>query len=259
MRKNKFFLNLLFLANISFCFPEEYLKLISFNIHGFNQKKILNKVNEIIDNIDDLDIILIQENWSYKTLFLEKLKNFTIFFGNRKKATFLDTGLTNSFSSKIDVIEYEDGLFSDCSGYIFRGSDCLSSKGFIYAKINYNGKILDVYNTHLDSGDSRKDKCARKKQLEEFKNFIISKKSNIPYIICGDFNIDYFSEEKAVIDKFILDLNLKIINSNSKYTSNKKIDYILFNGINDFMYLDLSDTLYHLSDHYPESIMLQVK
>jgi len=243
----------------SFCLSQEYLKLISFNIHGFKQSKNLNRINEIIENLDDLDIILIQENWGYKKLFLDKLKNFKFIFGDSKRVSFLGTGLTNSFSSSIDILEYEDRLFSNCSGYLFRGSDCLSSKGFIYSKINFKGKIIDVFNTHLDSGLSKKDKNTREKQINELKEFIKGKKSNLPFIVCGDFNIDYFSNEKKVIEKFVSDLNLSIINFNNQYNSNKKIDYILCSGIEDIMYLELNDRLYHLSDHYPESAILQIK
>ena len=245
--------------NISFSLTQEYLKLVSFNIHGFKQSKNLNRINEIIDNLDGFDIILLQENWGYQNLFLKRLKNFNFFFGDTKRVSFLDTGLTNSFSNRINILEYEEMLFTNCSGYLFRGSDCLSSKGCVYSKINFKGNIIDIFNTHLDSGVSKKDKITRQKQINELKEFIKSKKSNMPFIVCGDFNIDYFSNEKKVIEKFMLDLNLDIINLNKKYNGNKKIDYILSSKIENLMHLKLNDRLYHLSDHYPESVMFQIR
>ena len=75
MKKNNF-IYLMIALNISFSLTQEYLKLISFNIHGFKQSKNLNRINEIIDNLDGFDIILLQENWGYQNLFLKRLKNF---------------------------------------------------------------------------------------------------------------------------------------------------------------------------------------
>ena len=118
---------------------------------------------------------------------------------------------------------------------------------------------MDIYNTHLDSGNSKNDKFARESQLDELKKFVLRKRSEIPYIICGDFNIDYFGKDKSIIDKFMSDLELNIINSHNENNSNNKIDYIFHNGITNVMNMDLNDTLYHLSDHYPESIMFETK
>ena len=61
------------------------------------------------------------------------------------------------------------------NGWFGNGSDCFASKGFIYTRISYNNTFINIYNTHLDAGISKKDKIVRTSQLQQLKNYIIKK------------------------------------------------------------------------------------
>ena len=85
MKQTKNILIFLLLFNIMFSNENKKLNILSFNIHGFKTNKISAKVNKIIDKIQDFDIFFIQENWVYDNLFLKKIFNHNLIFGNKKK------------------------------------------------------------------------------------------------------------------------------------------------------------------------------
>jgi len=236
-----------------FCFTiliSEPLKIISFNIQGFKGKNKSNKISEIIKNIKEFDIIFIQENWTYDNKFLNELNNFK-FISSGGKNIFHSAGLTIAFKNKFELLDFEIKKYNECNGFIFNGNDCLASKGFIYAKINLDGQLIDVYNTHLDAGRTNKDKLVRKKQLYKLKSYISNKGYDSPIIIAGDLNIDYFSIEKNILEEFKNDLDLKMISWNDSYFLKNKIDYIFYNKMNSFVQNIKNDALYFLSDHPP--------
>ncbi len=71
------------------------------------------------------------------------------------------------------------------------GSDSLSLKGVLYARINKMGRRYHVFGTHLQSGFNNMP--TRVAQLNQMANFVASKTtpgSDEPVILAGDFNID---------------------------------------------------------------------
>ena len=248
----------LFLLFFSLLLPERMFNLLSLNIQGFNSNKNLEKISEIIDNVKDFDILTIQENWSYRNTFVEKIKLFNSIL-DKSKNIFHSTGLTILFNKSINIVEHEMINFSYCNGFFFNGSDCFASKGFIFARINLSGKFLDVYNTHLDAGDSKKDQSVRNLQLNELQIYIKNKNSSYPIIITGDFNIDYNSSESSVIKEFIDILDLNHVKWDEKYFLDNNVDYIFFNRMGQSNEWLIDNNIYNMSDHPPMSIMLEFK
>jgi len=259
MKQTKNILIFLLLFNSIFLDENKNLNIVSFNIHGFKTKKISSKVNKIIDKIQDFDLFFIQENWVYDSLFLKKIFDHNLFFGNKKNKTIYDSGLTIGYSKKFQLIKQEEILFDQCNGIIFQGADCLASKGFILLRLNYNGQVLDVYNTHLDSGNSLKDKETRKYQLGVLENYIYNNSSNHSMIISGDFNVNYI-DEYEIIDNFAKNLLLEFKFNQSDHI----VDYIFYSS-SDHFFLDANnsfsnyDTLKYWSDHTPVFINLDIK
>ena len=248
----------LFLVFFSLLLPKESFNLLSFNIQGFNSNKNLEKISEIIDNVKDFDILTLQENWSYRNKFLEKIKRFNSIL-DKSKNIFNSTGLTILFNKSINIVEHEIINFSHCNGYFLNGSDCLASKGFIFARINLSGNFLDIYNTHLDAGNCKKDQSARTLQLSELQKYIKNKNSNYPIIITGDFNIDYNSSESETIKNFIDNLDLDFVKWDKKYFLDNNVDYIFFNNINQSNEWLINNNIYNISDHPPMRTMLEFK
>ena len=240
------------------------LNIINFNIHGFGKiisgLNVKSKINLIIENIFDNDIIFIQENWKYYNLFKDKLVDHQLFFSLERKNIFsYPSGLLIGINNDIEVMDSKYIFYKDCSGMIFNGSDCLASKGFIFCRIKYLDKIIDIYNTHLDSGYSKRDYKVRINQLNSLKEYIINNSLDSNLIISGDFNIDYFSLEE--IKEFQYDLNLNLVHWDDNYYLDNKVDYIFYRikFPHDVKNGDIPNILYTLSDHPPMSMNLNFK
>ena len=198
----------------------------------------------------------------YKTnnLFREKLRNHQLIIAhNKKKYSSFSSGLLIAVNNDIDIIDNNEIMFNDCNGVIANGNDCLVSKGFIFSKIKLNNDIIDLYNIHLESGNSLNDFNVRLKQLETLEKYIEKHSNQRNLIICGDFNIDYYTSNE--IKSFQNNLNLNILNWSDEYFLENKIDYIFYRINPSYKVSEkkMSQILYTLSDHPPLSANLQFK
>lgn len=77
--------------------------------------------------------------------------------------------------------------YNDC-----RSSDCLSAKGVMYARINKNDQVYNVFATHAQAFSGSANVSVREKQFRQLKSFIDSRNisSSEPVIIAGDLNVD---------------------------------------------------------------------
>ena len=263
-RKHFRFILIILFFNIFFPFENSSLDIINFNIHGFGKIiggcNIKKKINIILDKISSYDIILLQENWKHNDLIKDKLTKHQLIFSNHKKNFFSQSsGLFIAVKENIEIIDFNQILYNDCNGIIANGNDCFASKSFIFSRIKYNNKIIDIYNTHLDSGNSDNDYKARSNQLDYLKKYVIKNSSNNSIIICGDFNIDYSTSKE--IKEFQNDLNLEIVQWNDSYFLDNKIDYIFYKikFSHEMVNKDISNILYTLSDHPPTSLSMIIK
>ena len=258
---SNFFYILLFYLSFNIVQPNNSIDIINFNIHGFGKFiggcKIKENINTIIDKINIYDIIFIQENWRYNNLFREKLINHQLVQAhNKKKGSSFSSGLLIAINNNIDIVSNNEIMFDDCNGIIANGNDCLVSKGFIFSKIKLNDDIIDLYNIHLESGNSSNDFSLRSKQLETFERYIETHSNINNLIICGDFNIDYYTSNE--IQSFQDNLNLKIINWSDDYFLENKIDYIFYSKGLDHLKYEVPDTLFYLSDHPPMGAQFKI-
>ena len=148
---------------------------------------------------------------------------------------------------KIDSINYKNKY----------GEDYFSDKGVLKIKVNIEGNIIDIYNTHLNADPviGNSGNKTRLKQYQEFFEFIDKSVDNI--IICGDFNENINS---ISYNKFINELN-KIypytINKNGLCTfisTNECLDHILLFSkiiIDSTKNWTIKKKIINYSDHYP--------
>ena len=96
--------------------------------------------------------------------------------------------------SKHEIL-YQDQM---CYNDLCEGTDCLAAKGLTYARIQKNGKIFNVFGTHLQSWPDQKAVLTRTNQVARVSRYI--KDLNIPkhepVIFGGDFNIDLYRERQ---------------------------------------------------------------
>ena len=70
-------------------------------------------------------------------------------------------------------------------------SERFARKGMMHARVEVEGTLVDVVNTHMQSGVGLAARVIRKRQLAELRRFVEEVgRSGVPMIVCGDLNID---------------------------------------------------------------------
>ena len=241
------------------------LKVLTYNIHALSP--ILagddphGRVPKILSNSSGNNIIFFQENWIFsEQYFNEYLPDHQIFTSKSSKFIWPlsnGSGLTLALSDSITILETNDISYSSCSGWLSKDNDCLATKGFQHVRIKIAGDVIDLYNTHLDAGDSDSDIKSRALQIKELENYAMQESRDLPIIIAGDLNIDFNSDELDVVHAFCdgLDLNIADWSNNPKDALSKKLDYILYRDSGDADILlrgcNIDAVLKGLSDHPP--------
>ena len=240
------------------------IKILTWNIAGlpfpFNNfqdnpvkrmKSIIKLINKSNPSIICLQEVFTKELKKQINEHLHNLKYNVIISNNPSNIFTVNGGLLIASKYKIlkiDSINYKNKF----------GEDYFSDKGVLKIKVNIEGNIIDIYNTHLNAdpiigNDGNK---TRLKQYQEFFEFIDKSVNNI--IICGDFNENINS---ISYNKFINELN-KIypytINKNGLCTfisTNECLDHILLfsknNIIDSTKNWTIKKKIINYSDHYP--------
>ena len=262
--KVRTFLTLLILSQLALA---SNLSVLTYNIHALSPiiagDDPHSRIIKILDNSQDYDIIFIQENWIFQRNDLKsKLPNHNLIISNESKfiwplSTWINSngsGLTMAISDKYEIIDFHEEKFNVCSGWLSKANDCLSSKGFQHIKIKINNQRIDIYNTHLDAGNSNADINTRDNQISHIADYILENSFNYPIILSGDLNINQLDiNENKKIEELISKLELNIVDWASKNPYEREIlDYILYRGFdlnqNKF---GINTTLLGLSDHPP--------
>ena len=257
----------LFFYFIFLCFSysaQNIIKVINYNIHGLppilTKDKNSDRIKFIFENTaKKYDLILFQENWIYQKLLSEYFYDYKIIIGSdtkfvKKNNPKRSTGLNIIANGNVDINRYEQFLFDICNGWFTNGSDCFASKGFIYSELEIDGSKLNLFLTHLDAGCSKNDIISRKQQILEIEKKLNEININEPIVICGDFNINYYTDADFV-NSFLNRNNLQILRWDQRTNISEMVDFIfLRNG--DDLKIDLidygvDDDLALYSDHPP--------
>jgi len=176
------------------------LKILTYNIfirpplittNGTDYKDA--RLRDFMSNyMQDYDIICFQElfssfssrrDWLVNEAFLQGFKHSYSIKKKFNVVSPIDGGVT--IISKYPIVKRDYIIYP-------RGShgDALAQKGAIFCRIQFNCRMVDVYNTHLQAICKYQD--IRKKQLCLFNDFFLKTHNhNNPAVICGDFNIDF--------------------------------------------------------------------
>ncbi|WP_154643443.1 sphingomyelin phosphodiesterase [Leptospira interrogans] len=137
----------------------------------------------------------LREEYPYQTDVVGRTKkNWDASLGNFRSYSLVNGGVV--ILSKWPIEEKIQYIFND-SGC---GTDWFANKGFVYVKINKEGKKFHVIGTHAQSQDQNCSNLGipnRANQFDDIRNFIYSK--NIPkdetVLIVGDLNVIKESNE----------------------------------------------------------------
>ncbi|KAH0571090.1 Neutral sphingomyelinase [Spironucleus salmonicida] len=184
-----------------------FLRPLFVNTNGDDYTE--QRINFILDNIGQYDILCFQEFFQQKSVkqicdkFKHKLTQLGFIYqieGPKRRMNpirILDSGLL--VASKLPFISQNIIEFKN-HGY---GNDYFIHKGFIHFQIQQGNTKLDIFNIHtqasyyhhnLSAQQQETDKyfVTRYKQLQQIKKFA-DKLTSQNIIFVGDLNIDYFS------------------------------------------------------------------
>jgi len=253
------------------------LKILSWNIYMLPYISLFNhnadRAKVIADKLEhsDYQIIVFQEAFSNKcrNILAKRLaKEYPYQYGPANKCYMpfrTSSGLW--VVSKIPLKQLDKIKFS-----ISRGFDIIASKGAVLFQGDFRGSKFQLLTTHLQADNSH---LVREKQCSEIKEHLLNQyfNSNIPQLICGDFNIDMDDQPNYKIMLSTLGANNGEISGDVKFTydeinnnlarnamgEKKVIDYILVRNeqwidhierkIQTF-YARIGQKSSNLSDHY---------
>jgi len=206
--------------------------------------KLFAKTITEYENSNDLqiDVLCLQEifdNKVYKILKKE-LKKIGFLFRTKRtniKKTFKESirhpstlfkmnGGTIIFS-RWPIISQSMFIFDSSQAYVW---NAMSTKGCIHAKILKNAKYYNTFTFHLDSFSQG----SRKSQMVDLKKWIDEKclsheeehiAEDEAIILCGDWNIDFHTDEKNNIDE-IFEYKYPELIGDEKYTMKPNNDWV---------------------------------
>jgi hypothetical protein len=187
--------------------------------------------------LNDYDIVVVQEDFGYHPeLAAEALHEYQDppFDPNpppiTQRITSNRSGLSRFSRHPIDAAQRV--RWNVCNGLTADGSDCLAPKGYSVGlhSVDLRGRIvgIDVYNLHMDAGDSDLDRAARAEQVQQLIEAINTRSAYKPTIVAGDTNLDEFDE--PLLTKLLLETGLSDACVDLGCPDVHRIDRILYKG-----------------------------
>ena len=259
---------LLYIASLQIVLCAEF-SVLTYNIHAlsplFAGDKPRERILEILDKSYGYNCILFQENWIFsKNNLIEKIDNYTVVVSNKSKYKKLlkgilnknGSGLTLLVQNEISIKDLSEISYDKCSGWLCKANDCIATKGFQHFTIDVDGIDVDIYNTHLDAGNSKRDQETRFLQIKQLTEYIELHSKDRPIILTGDININYLSTKEHSTLKYLVDnLGLSMVEWNNRLDAEYVLDYIFYRGT-DAINISLANggidsNLLGTSDHPP--------
>jgi endonuclease/exonuclease/phosphatase family metal-dependent hydrolase len=154
-----------------------------------------SRMKKIRPLVSRYDVVLFQEAFFFKDDLLGHFGGSAVSVRGRGAGRFLPkprltgAGLAiTSFLGRASLVERHARRYDICSGTFSGYNDCLGRKGFVLARLRLAGVEVDVYTTHLDAGNSGKDRSARSRQLDVLARQIQQLSGDRPIILGGDLN-----------------------------------------------------------------------
>ena len=246
------------------------MKILSLNLHGFEEKNILLKQKLIVDTIikEDIDIVFLQEvaQSIHSDILFNDIKEDN--YGYRLTKILQETGHTYYYHYKTGNIafnKYDEGLAILSKTKLFDIKDFFISKTNSYdswntrvivsAKTIINNKVFTLASIHFGWTDG----------FEVFEDQVDSLLDNLnnedTNIIAGDFNVEAGSNEyNYIVNKGYIDL---FYNGETKFfkvpthlenmdihTVSSRIDYVMSNKKSEILNRKILFNEKRVSDHF---------
>lgn len=231
------------------------ITISTFNIQNDIKKYSINKTKEIINylNKNKIDILNLQEVYSFLDRDLSKeIKTLKYkMFGNYR---FFLKRILNRINEKTPIITKYNVV--SYKNYHLPFLPSTLKRIMTKVEVNIDGRLVSIYNTHLDYMYD----LSRKRQLKRILKII--KNDNNPIILTGDFNL---KNNNSIFNNFVKEM--KKININhidvldntwkpSKY--HRAIDHIFISNDFELKSKKIVKNI-NTSDHYPILIKVDFK
>ncbi|MDN5342494.1 MULTISPECIES: endonuclease/exonuclease/phosphatase family protein [Oceanotoga] len=254
MKKILFLISLITLFTISFATP---LKVMTYNIRhglGVDDKLDFQRVIDVIKD-QDPDILMIQE------VDEGRARSYGL---RQAKIISKETGMDYYFYATEGKRDYGIAVLSKFKPIEKFGYDLPQPKwmkavqrGAASMIIDVNGQEVMIVSLHLGLGGIQEI------QTELMEAYEVSKKYNIPTLIAGDFNVEYFNLQTGVIE-FMKDFKSvnhtidKQLNTIPADNPGPQIDFIFYSN-DDFKIKDVYTVSSYASDHLPVIAEVELK
>lgn len=186
----------------------EPLKILTYNVGGLptlplpNKNKRIQRIAERLAH-SEYDVICLQELWFNRDA--EKIRRVSEFpYAARARAPFSPfRGNGLLILSRLPIIKQQFFPFSrNAPAWHFLNADVWANKGVLAARLEIQGKTLDIYTTHtVASTLDRHYDVVRLQQVGEIKEMAQKFSGNNPFLLMGDFNFKRQSPEYRALTK----------------------------------------------------------
>jgi len=168
------------------------LRLLTYNVaglpEGISSSHPEHNSALISPLLNGYDIALLQEDFSYHPQIVGASQHPYVsppYTGGNS----LGDGL--SFLSGFAYSDFQRDAWLDCNGVLDSGSDCLTPKGFTFARFRIGEASVDIYDLHTDAGSAVGDQTARAANLRQLAAAIGARSLGRAVIVAGDINARY--------------------------------------------------------------------
>lgn len=168
---------------------------LTYNVHGLpaaiTGDDTPGRMAAIAPLLNAFDLVGLQEDFdeqNHDTLTADSTHDVRLRFAEPLEARFYGSGL--SILSRFELLDHQHHHYTACNGRFDSASDCLASKGFQVARIRLSpGVELDVYNSHLEAGNSAEDDVVRSSHVDEILDVMTTYSAGRALIFLADTNL----------------------------------------------------------------------
>jgi len=260
------------------CKQRDHLKILTWNIYMLPYIGVMNNNSTRAESIGetlfhlDYDIIVFEEAFysNSRKLIKKELGNIYpyIYGPTNPEKNYFETSSGVWVLSKLPLKFIKSIIYNKSKSY-----DAIANKGAVMLEGNFNGKLFQLFATHLQADEYS---IIREQQMDQLKKELINpfKVKEVPQIICGDFNVNAqdTSEYNNMVSKLNVsndwhfsmnNISFDEINNKLAATdkpSPKTLDYVFIGNdflrikinraLKKFMGIDSDGKQIDLSDHY---------
>jgi len=231
-------------------------KLLTYNVHGLFDWIAKDHPRDRMPTIGWLanhyNVILFQEDFEYSNTLASQMSGTVGFRGNGmgwdprlvavKVLTFpfaifiphfsppYGAGLSTFAEEEFAPGEVVREAYDDCHGWVGANGDCWARKGFLRVRLHLPaGGVVDVYNTHLEAGETDPSIEARRAQLAQLAEAIERLSADRPVIVAGDFNLASIrTADRSLKNEFAERLGLEDTGAGSELPFWRDRDSVLY-------------------------------